>query len=43
MTDTPDTRYGAPCSDSRGQVVLHPARASYVATVKALLDDTFTV
>ena len=43
MTDTPDTRYGAPCSDSRGQVVLHPTRASYVATVKALLDDTFTV
>ena len=43
MTDTADTRYGAPCSDSRGQVVLHPTRSTYVATVKALLDDSFTV
>jgi NADH-quinone oxidoreductase subunit C len=43
MTDTPDMRYGAPCSDSRGQVVLHPSRSTYVATVKALLDDSFTV
>ena len=49
MSDTPDTTaapetlYGVPCSDSRGQSVLHPARANYVATVKALLDDSFTV
>jgi NADH-quinone oxidoreductase subunit C len=32
-----------PLSDSRGQRVLHPTRAQYVATVRALLDDTFTM
>ena len=35
--------YGVPLSDSRGQRVLHPTRAQYVATVKALLDDTFVM
>ena len=35
--------YGVPLSDSRGQRVLHPTRARYVATVKALLDDTFVM
>ncbi len=35
--------YGVPASDSRGQRVLHPTRAQYVKTVKALLDDTFVM
>ena len=35
--------YGVPLSDSRGQRVLHPTRAQYVATVKALLDHTFVM
>ena len=35
--------YGVPESDSRGQRVLHPTRQQYVATVKALLADTFVV
>ena len=35
--------YGVPESDSRGQRVLHPSRQQYVATVKALLDDTFVM
>ncbi len=35
--------YGVPLSDSRGQRVLHPTREQYVATVKALLDDTFVM
>jgi len=33
--------YGVPESDSRGQRVLHPTRERYLATVKALLDETF--
>ena len=53
MSDTPEpqavapepapTAYGVVLSDSRGQRVLHPSRAQYVATVRALLDDTFTM
>lgn len=35
------TRYGCPVSDSRGQTVLHATRDNYVATLKALVDDTF--
>ena len=35
--------YGVPESDSRGQRVLHPSRQQYIATVKALLDDTFVM
>jgi NADH-quinone oxidoreductase subunit C len=35
--------YGVTVSDSRGQRVLHPSRAQYVTTVKALLDDTFVM
>lgn len=37
------TRYGCPTSDSRGQVVIHPTRDNYVATLKALVDDTFVL
>ncbi len=52
MTDTtpevaaapePPTAYGVPLSDSRGQRVLHPSRAEYVKTVKALLADTYVM
>ena len=35
------TRYGCPVTESRGQTVLHPTRDNYVATLKALVDDTF--
>ena len=35
------TRYGCPVSESRGQVVVHATRDNYVATLKALVDDTF--
>jgi NADH-quinone oxidoreductase subunit C len=37
------TRYGCPVSDSRGQVVIHPTRENYIATLKALVDDTFVL
>jgi NADH-quinone oxidoreductase subunit C len=48
MTDTPETPdaltlYGVPLSDSRGQRVLHPSRVNYMATIRALLDDTYTM
>ena len=36
-------RYGCSVSDSRGQVVLHPTRETYVSTLKALVDDTFVL
>jgi NADH-quinone oxidoreductase subunit C len=36
-------RYGCHVSDSRGQAVVHPARDTYVATLKALVDDTFVL
>lgn len=36
-------RYGCSVSESRGQVVLHPTRETYVATLKALVDDTFVL
>ncbi|MEI8238587.1 MAG: NADH-quinone oxidoreductase subunit C [Actinomycetota bacterium] len=39
----PPTLYGVPLSDSRGQRVLHPSRDNYVATVRALLDDSYTM
>jgi len=35
------TRYGCRISDSRGQVVIHPTRDTYIATLKMLVDDTF--
>ena len=37
------SNYGVPESDSRGQRVLHPSRDQYVATVRALLADTFVM
>jgi NADH-quinone oxidoreductase subunit C len=39
----PETRYGAPVSRSRGQIVLHPSRADYVKVVKALKNEGFTM
>jgi NADH-quinone oxidoreductase subunit C len=39
----PDELYGCPRLDSRGQVVIHPTRDAYIATVKALADDGFTM
>src|SRR5688572_26468918 len=35
----PETRYGVPVSDSRGQVVLHPRRDELVDLVRTLRDD----
>jgi NADH-quinone oxidoreductase subunit C len=40
MSDT-STAYGVLLADSCGQRVLHPTRDEYVATVRALLADTF--
>jgi NADH-quinone oxidoreductase subunit C len=37
------TKYGCAVTDSRGQVVLHPTRDNYIATLKALVDDTFVL
>lgn len=37
------TRYGCPVSESRGQVVVHATRENYVATLKALVDDSFVL
>jgi NADH-quinone oxidoreductase subunit C len=37
------TLYGCPRTDSRGQAVIHPSRDAYVATVKAMLDDGYTM
>ncbi len=36
-----ETRYGAPVTRSRDQLVLHPDRDTYIATVEALRDDGF--
>ena len=43
LSPVEQTRYGVRVSDSRGQVVLHPTREQYVATLKALVDDTFVL
>jgi len=37
------TLYGCPRTDSRGQTVIHPTRDAYVATVKAMVDDGYTM
>jgi NADH-quinone oxidoreductase subunit C len=37
----PETRYGAPVTRSRDQVVLHPSRAEYVKVVKSLKNEGF--
>ncbi len=39
----PETRYGAPVTRSRGQVVLHPSRADYVKVVAALKKEGFAM
>ena len=39
----PDELHGCPRTERRGQVVLHPSRATYVDTVKALTDDGYTM
>lgn len=36
-------RYGCPVSDSHGQVVIQPSRDNYIATLKALVDDSFVL
>ena len=35
--------YGCPVSDSRGQVVIHPSRETYLDAVKALTDDGYVM
>ena len=37
------TLYDCPRSDSRGQTVIHPTRDTYIPTLKALLDDGYTM
>ena len=39
----PAMRYGCPVSDSHGQVVIQPSRDNYIATLKALVDDSFVL
>ncbi|MEY2957499.1 MAG: NADH-quinone oxidoreductase subunit [Actinomycetota bacterium] len=39
----PDTVHGCPTTDSHGQLVVHPARDRYLAVVKALADDGYTM
>jgi NADH-quinone oxidoreductase subunit C len=39
----PDELYGCPRSSSHGQVVIHPTRDTYIAAVKALTDDGYTM
>lgn len=38
-----ETLYDCPRTDSWGQTVIHPTRDTYVATVKAMLDDGYTM
>ncbi|MEY3071252.1 MAG: hypothetical protein RL473_1359, partial [Actinomycetota bacterium] len=35
--------HGCPLSDSRGQTVVHPTRAQYVALMKKLLDGGYVM
>lgn len=37
----PVTLHGCPLTEHRGQIVLHPSRAQYLDTVKALADDGY--
>ena len=39
----PSVLCGVPLSDSRGQRVLHPTRDGYIALLRTLLDETFTM
>jgi len=38
-----ESLHGCPTSDSRGQRVVHPTRDGYIALLKKLLDDGFTI
>jgi NADH-quinone oxidoreductase subunit C len=38
-----DTLYDCPRTDSWGQTVIHPSRERYIETVKAALDDGYTM
>ncbi|MEY3092205.1 MAG: NADH-quinone oxidoreductase subunit C [Ilumatobacteraceae bacterium] len=42
MTES-ESLHGSPVSWSRGQKVVHPSRQTYVALLKKLLDDGFTM
>lgn len=39
----PTELYGCAVTESRGQTVIHPTRDTYLATVKALTDDGYTM
>jgi NADH-quinone oxidoreductase subunit C len=39
----PAVLYGVPLSDSRGQRVLHPTREGYLALLRTLLDESYTM
>jgi NADH-quinone oxidoreductase subunit C len=39
----PPMLHGVPLSDSRGQRVLHPTRDQYIALLRTLLDETYTM
>jgi NADH-quinone oxidoreductase subunit C len=43
LAPEPTVLYGVPLSDSRGQRVLHPTRDGYIALLRTLLDETFTM
>lgn len=43
LAPEPTVLYGVPLSDSRGQRVLHPTRGGYIALLRTLLDETFTM
>ena len=45
MTDVQpaEVLHGAPLTESRGQRVVHPSRAQYVALLKKLLDDGYVM
>jgi NADH-quinone oxidoreductase subunit C len=38
-----ESLHGAPVSESRGQRVVHPGRAQYIAVLKKLLDDGYVM
>lgn len=43
MTEGHETLHGCPISTSSGQRVVHPTREGYVALLKKLVDDGFTM
>ena len=40
---SPESLHGCPITYSRGQKVVHPSRDQYVALLKKLIDDGFTM